>query len=109
MKYDQNEPIQPKFEVNAPDLYIPAMAFLTYGNIFDSNIVTLVLLPSFLILHSLFQIRIGRWPYFGYKFSIQSGKVEYRSHKRFGVDCFRSGHTIDYSVYFEYRYEFEDI
>lgn len=30
VKYDQNEPIQPKFEVNAPDLYIPTMAFLTY-------------------------------------------------------------------------------
>ncbi|XKL59619.1 hypothetical protein PGB90_000635 [Kerria lacca] len=30
IKYDQNEPIQPKFEINAPDLYIPTMAFLTY-------------------------------------------------------------------------------
>lgn len=29
IKYDQNEPIQPKFEMNAPDLYIPTMAFLT--------------------------------------------------------------------------------
>ncbi|KAK7572107.1 hypothetical protein V9T40_014579 [Parthenolecanium corni] len=30
IKYDQNEPIPPKYDVNAPDLYIPAMAFLTY-------------------------------------------------------------------------------
>ncbi|CAH0773990.1 unnamed protein product [Bemisia tabaci] len=30
MKYEQNEPVQPKFEVNAPDLYIPVMAYVTY-------------------------------------------------------------------------------
>lgn len=29
MKYEQNEPVQPKFEVNAPDLYIPVMAYVT--------------------------------------------------------------------------------
>lgn len=30
MKYAANEPVQPKYEVNAPDLYIPTMAYLTY-------------------------------------------------------------------------------
>lgn len=27
---NQNEPVPPRFDVNAPDLYIPAMAFVTY-------------------------------------------------------------------------------
>lgn len=30
LKYNQEEPVQPKFDVNAPDLYIPFMAFVTY-------------------------------------------------------------------------------
>lgn len=30
VKYAANEPVQPKYEVNAPDLYIPTMAYLTY-------------------------------------------------------------------------------
>lgn len=31
IKYSQSEePVQPRYEVNAPDLYIPSMAFLTY-------------------------------------------------------------------------------
>ncbi|CAN8000292.1 unnamed protein product [Ixodes hexagonus] len=30
VKYDQNEPVPPRFDVNAPDLYIPSMAFVTY-------------------------------------------------------------------------------
>ncbi|CAN7941586.1 unnamed protein product [Ixodes pacificus] len=30
VKYDQNEPLPPRFDVNAPDLYIPSMAFVTY-------------------------------------------------------------------------------
>ncbi|KAL3874850.1 hypothetical protein ACJMK2_037812 [Sinanodonta woodiana] len=30
IKYNQDEPIAPRFEVNAPDLYIPVMAFVTY-------------------------------------------------------------------------------
>lgn len=28
--YNQDEPIAPRYEINAPDLYIPAMAFVTY-------------------------------------------------------------------------------
>ncbi|XP_067133479.1 protein YIF1B-B [Centruroides vittatus] len=28
--YNQDEPIQPRYDVNAPDLYIPSMAFVTY-------------------------------------------------------------------------------
>uniref|UniRef100_A0A1B6E7H8 Protein YIF1 n=2 Tax=Clastoptera arizonana TaxID=38151 RepID=A0A1B6E7H8_9HEMI len=30
VKFDRNEPVQPRFEVNAPDLYIPTMAYVTY-------------------------------------------------------------------------------
>ncbi|XP_064484281.1 protein YIF1B-B-like isoform X2 [Ornithodoros turicata] len=30
VKYDQNEPVPPRYDVNAPDLYIPSMAFVTY-------------------------------------------------------------------------------
>ena len=30
VKYAQDEPVQPKFDVNAPDLYIPTMAYVTY-------------------------------------------------------------------------------
>ncbi len=30
IKYSQDEPVQPKFDVNAPDLYIPSMAYVTY-------------------------------------------------------------------------------
>ncbi|KAL0269526.1 UNVERIFIED_CONTAM: hypothetical protein PYX00_007229 [Menopon gallinae] len=30
IKYASNEPVQPRYEVNAPDLYIPTMAYLTY-------------------------------------------------------------------------------
>nr|XP_054758469.1 protein YIF1B-A-like isoform X1 [Lytechinus pictus] len=30
IRYNQEEPVAPRYEVNAPDLYIPAMAFVTY-------------------------------------------------------------------------------
>ena len=30
VKYNQDAPVQPKFDVNAPDLYIPSMAYVTY-------------------------------------------------------------------------------
>lgn len=30
VKYEQDGPIQPRFEINAPDLYIPTMAYVTY-------------------------------------------------------------------------------
>jgi len=30
LKYDNAEPVAPRFEINAPDLYIPSMAFVTY-------------------------------------------------------------------------------
>lgn len=30
MSYQQDTPVAPRFDVNAPDLYIPAMAFITY-------------------------------------------------------------------------------
>jgi hypothetical protein len=30
IKYNQDEPVQPKYDVNAPDLYIPTMAYSTY-------------------------------------------------------------------------------
>ncbi|TRZ08533.1 hypothetical protein HGM15179_018570 [Zosterops borbonicus] len=30
VRYQQDAPVAPRFDVNAPDLYIPAMAFLTY-------------------------------------------------------------------------------
>ncbi|XP_037070029.1 protein YIF1B-like [Pollicipes pollicipes] len=30
VRYSSEEPIQPRHEVNAPDLYIPSMAFITY-------------------------------------------------------------------------------
>jgi len=30
VRYSSDEPIQPRFELNAPDLYIPTMAYLTY-------------------------------------------------------------------------------
>lgn len=28
--YQQDTPVAPRFDVNAPDLYIPAMGFITY-------------------------------------------------------------------------------
>lgn len=30
MNFQQNTPVAPRFDVNAPDLYIPVMAFITY-------------------------------------------------------------------------------
>nr|CAG4645011.1 EOG090X0ATU [Leptodora kindtii] len=30
VKYNPEEPVQPRYEINAPDLYIPLMAFVTY-------------------------------------------------------------------------------
>ncbi|VVC88345.1 unnamed protein product [Leptidea sinapis] len=30
VKYDQDSPVQPRYDVNAPDLYIPSMGYLTY-------------------------------------------------------------------------------
>ena len=30
IRYSQEEPVAPRYEVNAPDLYIPSMAFVTY-------------------------------------------------------------------------------
>ncbi|GAB0093710.1 protein YIF1B [Sergentomyia squamirostris] len=30
LKYDQDNPVQPRFDINAPDLYIPSMAYITY-------------------------------------------------------------------------------
>ncbi|XP_028661685.1 protein YIF1B isoform X3 [Erpetoichthys calabaricus] len=30
VRYQQDTPVAPRFDINAPDLYIPAMAFLTY-------------------------------------------------------------------------------
>ena len=30
IRYNQDEPVQPKYDVNAPDLYIPTMAYATY-------------------------------------------------------------------------------
>ncbi|XP_071877067.1 yip1d-interacting factor 1 isoform X1 [Bombus fervidus] len=30
VKYEQDAPLQPRYETNAPDMYIPTMAFLTY-------------------------------------------------------------------------------
>ncbi|XP_050300216.1 protein YIF1B [Anthonomus grandis grandis] len=30
VKYEQNHPVQPRYEINAPDLYIPSMAYITY-------------------------------------------------------------------------------
>lgn len=30
MKYDHENPVQPRYDINAPDLYIPTMAFITY-------------------------------------------------------------------------------
>uniref|UniRef100_D3TMP1 Protein YIF1 n=1 Tax=Glossina morsitans morsitans TaxID=37546 RepID=D3TMP1_GLOMM len=30
LKYDQENPVQPRYDINAPDLYIPTMAFITY-------------------------------------------------------------------------------
>ncbi|KAJ8307987.1 hypothetical protein KUTeg_012861 [Tegillarca granosa] len=30
IKYNQDEPVAPRYEINAPDLYIPVMAFVTY-------------------------------------------------------------------------------
>uniref|UniRef100_A0A182XWI1 Protein YIF1 n=1 Tax=Anopheles stephensi TaxID=30069 RepID=A0A182XWI1_ANOST len=30
MKYDHDNPVQPRYDINAPDLYIPAMSYITY-------------------------------------------------------------------------------
>ncbi|KAL5283562.1 YIF1B family protein [Megaselia abdita] len=30
LQYDQDNPVQPRFDINAPDLYIPTMAYITY-------------------------------------------------------------------------------
>ncbi|XP_075148135.1 yip1d-interacting factor 1 isoform X2 [Haematobia irritans] len=30
LKYDQEQPVQPRYDINAPDLYIPTMAFITF-------------------------------------------------------------------------------
>lgn len=30
VKYEQDGPVQPRYEINSPDLYIPTMAYVTY-------------------------------------------------------------------------------
>ena len=30
VSYQQDTPVAPRFDVNAPDLYIPSMGFITY-------------------------------------------------------------------------------
>lgn len=30
LKYDHDNPVQPRYDINAPDLYIPTMAYITY-------------------------------------------------------------------------------
>ncbi|XP_059048109.1 protein YIF1B-B [Achroia grisella] len=30
VKYDQDSPVQPRYDINAPDLYIPSMGYVTY-------------------------------------------------------------------------------
>lgn len=30
MKYDHENPVQPRYDINAPDLYIPSMSYITY-------------------------------------------------------------------------------
>ncbi|XP_030033202.1 protein YIF1B [Manduca sexta] len=30
VKYDQDTPVQPRYDINAPDLYIPSMGYVTY-------------------------------------------------------------------------------
>lgn len=30
LKYSEDNPVQPRYDINAPDLYIPAMAYITY-------------------------------------------------------------------------------
>ncbi|GBP49869.1 Protein YIF1B-B [Eumeta japonica] len=30
VKYDQEQPVQPRYDLNAPDLYIPSMGYVTY-------------------------------------------------------------------------------
>lgn len=30
LKYDQDNPVQPRYDINAPDLYIPTMAYITF-------------------------------------------------------------------------------
>ena len=30
MKYNEDNPVQPRYDINAPDLYIPTMAYITY-------------------------------------------------------------------------------
>lgn len=30
LKYDQDNPVQPRYDLNAPDLYIPTMAYITF-------------------------------------------------------------------------------
>ncbi|XP_060646006.1 protein YIF1B-A isoform X1 [Drosophila nasuta] len=30
LKYDQEHPVQPRYDINAPDLYIPTMGYITY-------------------------------------------------------------------------------
>lgn len=30
LKFDQDQPVQPRFDINAPDLYIPTMGYITY-------------------------------------------------------------------------------
>jgi hypothetical protein len=30
LKFDQDQPVQPRYDINAPDLYIPTMGYITY-------------------------------------------------------------------------------
>lgn len=47
VKYDQEAPVQPRYDVNAPDLYIPSMGYVTY-----------VLLAGFMLGKCLFGCQI---------------------------------------------------
>lgn len=64
VRYATNEPVQPRFELNAPDLYIPTMAYLTYVLVAGLALGTQVTDAS--LIHVFFSRLKRRQLYFSY-------------------------------------------
>lgn len=53
VKYDQDIPVQPRYDLNAPDLYIPCMGYVTYvllaGFMLGKNLLQKIIKLKYLI------------------------------------------------------------
>nr|XP_014341368.1 PREDICTED: protein YIF1B-like [Latimeria chalumnae] len=64
VKYQQDTPVAPRFDVNAPDLYIPVMAFITYILVAGLALGTQNRFPSRMIVGVLSGLLFGKTGYY---------------------------------------------